>query len=160
TRRHGIQFVVASTVLWAYTLAVGGSVPVVRASLMFTILLLSRVIYRQGRLPNSMATSVILLLAWRPSDIFNPSFPLSIVSVAAIVVMAFPLIEKLRAIGSWMPTSLSPFPPNAPVWLVRLCEMLYWRPAAWKIEASRQIWSARIFKSPYLPILAVRGGQK
>lgn len=160
TRRLVIQFISATAVLWAYTFAVGASVPVVRASLMFTILLFSKVIYRQGSLLNSLGACVIVLLTWRPSDLFGPSFQLTIISVAAIATMAFPLIEKLRAIGAWMPRASTPFPPNTSIWLVRFCEMLYWRPAAWGIETSRQIWSARIFKSPYLPLLALRGGQK
>ena len=48
TRKKLVQFVIVSTFLWAYTIAVGAEVPVVRASLMFTVLFFSRVIYRNG----------------------------------------------------------------------------------------------------------------
>ena len=148
-RNKVTQFVVVSSILWIYTIAVGAEVPVVRASLMFTILLFSHVIYRTSSLVNSLGACALLLLVWRPQDLFGPSFQLTFVSVAAIVVMGFPLIEKLRSIGSWTPTIEAPFPPFVPKWLKRLCETIYWREEAWRIEAKRHVWSANLFKSPY-----------
>lgn len=149
TRNRLTQFVVVCGTLWLYTLAVGAEVPVVRAAIMFTMLLLGRALYRQGTLLNTLGLCCLILLAWRPADLFLPSFQLTVVSVAAIVGMAFPLIEKLRSIGSWMPDTTTPFPPNVPRWLRRFCETLYWRPHVWDIERGRQIWRARIFKSPF-----------
>jgi competence protein ComEC len=160
TRNKLLRFAIVSAALWAYALAVGGEAPVVRACMMFTILLFSTVVNRQGSLLNSLGACVIILLVWRPSDLFNPSLQLTLLSVIAIVGMAFPLVEKLRSVGAWMPTTSTPFPPNVQTWLLRFCEMLYWKPAAWHIESSRQIWSARITKSPYLPAFIARGGQK
>ncbi|MGB7210702.1 MAG: ComEC/Rec2 family competence protein [Pyrinomonadaceae bacterium] len=148
-RNKVTQFVVVSSILWIYTIAVGAEVPVVRASLMFTILLFSHVIYRTSSLVNSLGACALILLVWRPQDLFGPSFQLTFVSVAAIVVMGFPLIEKLRSIGSWTPTIEAPFPPFVPNWLKRLCETIYWREDAWRIEAKRHVWSANLFKSPY-----------
>ncbi len=149
TRNRWVQFVVTSSVLWAYTLAVGADVPVVRASIMFTIVLFSYAIYRSGTLLNSLGVCALLLLAWRPSDLFDPSFQLTFVSVAAIVGCAYPLITTLRAIGTWMPSATRPFPPNVQNWLRSFCETIYWNKDAWNIEMKRQIWTARLFKSPY-----------
>ena len=160
TRNRWLQFGVTITVLWAYTLAVGADVPVVRASVMFTIILFSYAIYRRGTLLNSLGVCSLILLAWRPSDLFNPSFQLTFVSVGAIVAMAYPMIEHLRNIGIWTPTAQRPFPPNVPDPLKRFCEMLYWREQAWSIELKRQIWSARLFKTPYLANRAGDGVQK
>jgi competence protein ComEC len=150
TRRRILEFAVVTSALWTYTLLVGAEVPVVRASLMFTILLFSGVIDRERNLLNSFAACTILLLVWRPSDLFDPSFQLTFASVGAIVVTAFPLIEKLRKIGSWTPDAAQPFPPNVPPRLKRFCETLYWREDVWRIEMSRQVWKARIIKLPYL----------
>lgn len=160
TNRRIYQFVVSTSVLWAYTLAVGAEVPVTRAAMMFTILLFSQVIYRKGTLLNAFGACVLVLLVWRPSDLFDPSFQLTFLSVAALVAMAFPLVEKLRSIGEWSPSARQPFPPNAPRWLVRFCETLYWNENAWTIESKRNIWSGRIFKSPYLKWLEVSGLKK
>lgn len=148
TRSRVRQFVAASAFLWLFTFAVGAEVPVVRASLMFTMLLLSRAIYRSSSSLNVLAACALILLVWRPQDLFSPSFQLTFASVAAIVWAAFPLIEKLREIGTWVPTHSSPFPPNVPTWLRRACETLYWNDSIWSIESKRQIWSAALFKSP------------
>ena len=150
TRDKRWHLAIAGTALWMYTFAVGAEVPVVRASVMFTAFLFARAIYRDSSLMNTLGLCCLILLTWRPADLFNPSFQLTVISVASIVAMAFPLIEKLRSIGSWMPNADTPFPPNVPSWLRRFCETLYWRPHVWEIEQGRQIWSARIFKAPLL----------
>ncbi|MBK7393928.1 MAG: ComEC/Rec2 family competence protein [Chloracidobacterium sp.] len=149
TRNRWLQFGVTTTILWGYTLAVGADVPVVRAAIMFTVVLFAYAIYRRGTLLNSLGFCGLVLLAWRPTELFDPSFQLTFVSVAAIVAIAYPLIEHLRAIGSWSPIAATPFPPNVPNWLRRFCETIYWNNPKWSIESKRQIWSAHIFKSPY-----------
>lgn len=152
TRKRLWQFLIAAGFLWAYSIAVGADVPVIRATIMFTILLFSQVIYRTGNLLNSLGFCALLLLVWRPEDLFSQSFQLTFVSVLAIVAGAFPLLETLRAVGEWRPTAAEPFPPNVPVWLKKFCETLYWREGVWRVELKRQIWSARIFKAPFLKI--------
>ncbi len=149
TGRRTTQYLFACVFLWLYTFAVGAEVPVLRASVMFTVLLLSRLLNRPGNLLNAFGTCGLILLAWRPSDLFTPSFQLTFISVAALIGIAFPLIERLRAIGSWMPAADKPFPPNAPRPIVRFCEMLYWRPQVWKAESKRNIWTASIIKEPF-----------
>ena len=159
TRRHWALFGVTNIVLWLYTLAVGADVPVVRAALMFTVMSFAYIIRRQGGLLNSLGISVLILLSWRPSDVFNPSFQLTFVSVAAILAIAFPLLERLKRIGRWTPTPDEPFPPAAPRWLVGLAETIYWNEKAWEIDSKRQIWKAKISKSPLLPAIATSGIQ-
>ena len=159
TRKRLWQFVVATAFLWSYSIAVGGNVPVIRATIMFTILLFSQVIYRNGTLLNALGLCALILLAWRPGDVFTASFQLTFASVGAIILTAFPLIEKLRAIGSWSPTVETPFPPKVPVWLKKICEMFYWRERVWEIKISRQLWTVKLFKSPYLKWLEARNWQ-
>ncbi len=149
TARKLLNFLIAAGFLWSYAIAVGANLPVIRASLMFTILLFSQVIYRNGTLLNALGGCALVLLVLRPSDLFSPSFQLTFVSVAAIVVLAFPLIENLRSIGNWSPTAAHPFPPNISVWLKKFCEMIYWREKVWQIENKRHFWSAKLFKSPF-----------
>lgn len=150
TRNRLLQFLITGILLWSYALAVGAEIPVMRAALMFSMLLFSGLIFRRGNLPNSLALSVLILLIWRPLDLFSASFLLTVLSVASIVGIAFPLIEKMRAVGGWMPSTETPFPPYVPSWLKRFCEMLYWNEEVWRIESKRQIWKANLFKSPYL----------
>ncbi|MCY7377577.1 MAG: ComEC/Rec2 family competence protein [Pyrinomonadaceae bacterium] len=159
TNKRLWQFVIANLFLWSYALAGGANVPVVRATIMFTILLFSQVIYRNGTLLNALGLCGLILLAWRPNDVFTPSFQLTFASVGAIILTAFPLIEKLRLIGSWSPSVENPFPPKVPVWLKRFCEMFYWREQVWEIEVSRQLWTVKLFKSPYLKWLEAKNLQ-
>jgi competence protein ComEC len=114
---------------------------------------------REGTLLNSLGACAIILLVWRPADLFTASFQLTFMSVGAIVACAFPLIEKLRLIGNWTPNSAMPFPARVPRWLKRFCETLYWREGAWEIDRKRHVWSANLFKSPYLKWLEARGIQ-
>lgn len=152
TRRTYIKFVAVCTFLWLYTVAVGAEVPVVRASLMFTVLWFSYVIHRSGSLANALGTCGLILLVWRPGDLFTPSFQLTFVSVAAIVLAGFPLISTFRKIGDWTPRASEPFPPDVPKWLRRFCETLYWNPKRWEIDAARNVWKANLFKSTYFQL--------
>jgi competence protein ComEC len=97
---------------------------------------------------NSLGASALVLLSWRPSDLFDPSFQLTFVSVGAIVAVGLPLIAKLQSIGNWMPSPEQPFPPTVPNWLRRFCETIYWNSDAWSIYRGRQIWKAEIAKAP------------
>lgn len=148
TRSRWLQLTITTSVLWAFTLAVGADTPVTRATVMFTILLLGYAVYRHGHLLNSLGVCAVVMLAWRPSELFDPSFQLTFVSVGSIVGCAYPLLQKMRAIGAWSPTPDTPFPPSAPPWLVRFCEMLYWNEHEWRYEQKRNVWTANIHKSP------------
>src|SRR5690606_20900807 len=88
TRRRMAQFVVTATLLWTYSLAVGAGSPVIRAVVMFTIFLFGYAVYRTGSLTNTLGACGLVLLAWRPNDLFDPSFQLTMVSVGAIVAAA------------------------------------------------------------------------
>ena len=151
TKKRLWKFIVPVIFLWAFTLSVGAEVPVVRATVMFTMLAFSRIVNRKGTLLNTLGACAVLLQAWRPEDLFTASFQLTFASVAAIVVMAFPLIENLRKIGNWSPSAETPFPARAPKWLTRFCETVYWQERVWQIELSRHNWTANLFKSPLTP---------
>ncbi|HLM02793.1 MAG TPA: ComEC/Rec2 family competence protein, partial [Pyrinomonadaceae bacterium] len=148
TRSRLLQFLLASLLLWTYSLAVGAEAPVVRAAEMFTILLFAEVIFRQSSLLNALGMSALLLLIRRPSDLFDQSFQLTFACVAAIVATAFPLLEKIRAIGEWQPSAETPVPPDCSRNLKTFCEALYWSEENWRREQERSVWSCRLFKTP------------
>jgi len=149
TRNRFLQFLITSTGLWGYSFAVGAEIPVVRAALMFTILLFSFVIYRNSTLLNALGACGMAILLWRPEDLFNQSFHLTFLSLFGIIGFAFPLIEKLRSIGNWTPTSNQAFPPKVSEQLKGLCEALYWNKAKWRKTLSENVWECRIFKTSY-----------
>ncbi|MGI8670894.1 MAG: ComEC/Rec2 family competence protein [Aridibacter sp.] len=160
TRKRLWQFVITNSALWIYSLAVGAEIPVIRAALMFTILLFSFVIYRRGTLLNALGACAFLILLWRPADLFNQSFHLTFASLVGIIAFAFPLIEKLRAIGSWMPSVETPFPPIVSRQTKTFCETLFWNEQKWERTLRENIWDCRIFKSDYGIWLSNHGLQK
>jgi competence protein ComEC len=148
TRHRLWQFLLASALLWSYSLAVGAEAPVVRAAEMFTILLFADVIFRQRNLLNALGMSALILLIWRPSDLFDQSFQLTFACVSAIVATAFPLLEKARAVGEWQPSTETPIPPDCSEKFKTFCETLYWSEENWRREQERSVWKCRLFKTP------------
>jgi competence protein ComEC len=149
TRNTVLQFLLSIAVLWAYALAVGAESSVVRAALMFTIILFAPLVSRRSSSLNALGGTALVLLAWRPSDLLDPSFQLTFVSVLAIVVFAWPVMEKLSAVGSWRPTRETPYPPTVPAWLLSFCESLFWSERKANRELARANYSYRLFKSPF-----------
>jgi competence protein ComEC len=148
TRRRVLQFAASVAFLWAYALAVGAEVSVVRAALMFTLVALAPLLHRRARSLNALGCATIILLTWRPSDLFDPSFQLTFLSVLAIVTIAWPLLERLRSIGAWRPTEATPYPPQCAPWLKKFSEALFWSEDEWRRELARSNYSYKLFKTP------------
>ncbi|HEY6806971.1 MAG TPA: ComEC/Rec2 family competence protein [Pyrinomonadaceae bacterium] len=148
TRRRWGQFVVSNLVVWAYTLAVGAEASVVRASLMFTLITFAGVVFRSASALNSLGAAALVLLVKSPKDLFDPSLQLTFLSVLAIVVIAWPLLQNFRAIGGWHPTRETPFPPQCHPFIKTICEWFYWDERRWQSELQRMPHRYRLFKSP------------
>ena len=147
TKRRVWQFAVSALCLWAYTLAVGAEVSVVRAALMFTMVALAPVLHRRAKSLNALGGATLLLLIWRPPDLFDPSFQLTFLSVLAIIVLSWPLIEKLRDVGAWRPTRETPYPPRCSRAIRLLGETLFWSERDWQREMARSNYSYKLFKT-------------
>ena len=115
---------------------------------MFTLVALAPVLARRANSLNALGGTALLLLLWRPNDLFDPSFQLTFLSVLAIVVIAAPLLQKLARIGEWQPTRETPYPPSCAGWLRNWCEALYWSERKWQHEMANANYSYQLFKSP------------
>ena len=153
TRNRSWQFLLATTVLWCYALAVGAEASVVRAALMFTLIAFAPIVSRRGASLNSMGAAALVLLVWRPGDLFDPSFQLTFISVLAIVVFGWPLLQRMSEIGSWRPTRETAYPPACSSWLRSFSESLFWSDRNWKREMARLNYSYKLFKTPIAGIL-------
>jgi len=89
--------VAAAFSLVGFALVVGGQPSVLRATVMGLMLLLALLLERESQLPNALALAVLLLLAWRPGDLWEPGFQLSFAATAGIIWLAAPL-------GAWLGT--------------------------------------------------------
>jgi competence protein ComEC len=148
TKRRAWQFTVSVAFLWAFTFAVGAEVSVMRAALMFTLVTLAPLLHRRARSLNALGAATLLLLIFRPSDLFDPSFQLTFLSVLAIIVISWPLLERLREIGSWRPTSATPYPPRCPRALRSFSEALFWSEHDWRRELDQSNYTYKLFKHP------------
>src|SRR6185369_5400189 len=149
TKRRLMQFVFPATVVWAYSFAVGADASVVRAALMFSFAGLAPIVFRHATSLNALGGAALVLLLYRPKEIFDPSFQLTFLSVLAIVALAWPLLSQLSAIGAWYPKRATPYPPACSQLLKSVCEILFWSEKDWRQELSRSTHNYRLFKTPY-----------
>src|ERR1044072_7844829 len=124
TRRPAARWAASVACVWAYTLGVGAESSVVRAALTFTLAALAPALGRRSGALNATGGAALALLVWRPSNLFDPSFQLTFLSVLAVLAFALPLVSNLKAIGEWRPTRAAPYPPACPRWFRALAETL------------------------------------
>jgi competence protein ComEC len=155
TRSAGLRFIVSGSVLWAYAIAVGAEASVVRAALMFTLVVLAPLLARQAQSLNVLGGTALALLSWQPNTLFDPSFQLTFLSVFMIITLGWPLLKRMQAVGAWQPTARTPAPPSCPQWFRTVSEVLFWSEKKWLREMAQANFNYKLFKSP----IAVRLGR-
>lgn len=76
-----------------YTYLTNAGPPVIRATLMLAVYLITRLLYRDRAALNAVGVAALGLLAWDPESLLDPSFQLTILSVAAIAGIVLPILE-------------------------------------------------------------------
>jgi competence protein ComEC len=147
TKRRLLQFVAPALIVWAYSLAVGAEASVVRAALMFTFAGIALVLFRESTSLNALGGAALVLLVHSPGELFDPSFQLTFLSVLAIVAVAWPLLQTFAAIGAWVPSRETPYPPSCSRGLRWFCELLFWSERRWKKEIARSPYNYRLVKA-------------
>jgi competence protein ComEC len=94
------------TVLFAYVAVVEQRAPVLRATLMATVVVLGGFFFRRLDLLNSAALAALVLLVARPLALRDSSFQLTFVAIGCIAGLALPWLEKTvqpyaRALRAW-----------------------------------------------------------
>ncbi len=82
---------IAAAALYAFVTDAGA--PVIRASLMLGVYLVTRLLYRDRAALNAVGTAALALLVWDPESLFDPSFQLTFLSVVAIAGIVLPVAE-------------------------------------------------------------------
>ena len=134
---HGLRCALMLALLWAYALMIGAQPAITRATVMLTFVLIGQLIFRTAPGANTLAASALVLLAWQPRDLFNPGFQLSFLTVLMIVLVTVPLLERIKNLGAWQPSALTPYPPRVPRWLQWCAEVLHWNEAEFRAEMSK-----------------------
>jgi competence protein ComEC len=142
-----VQYALVTALMWAYAVMVGTEPSITRAVVMGAIALIGHLIFRASIGANTLAASAILLLAWRPQDLFNPAFQLSFLTVLMIVAVAAPLYLRLKEIGEWRPSMSTPYPPRVPKPVKFLAEILFWNEREFREEMKRSPIRYRLEKT-------------
>ena len=93
----GTAAAIAALAAWLYALVSGWQPPAVRAAAGFTLFLVARSFHRRGRVLNLLAAVALAFLALDPAQLFEASFQLSFLAVAAIGALAVPFLEAVTA---------------------------------------------------------------
>ena len=91
-RRAG-RYLFALVAILTYAALVEGQSPVVRATLMASILIVGKLLDRRYSVGNALAASAILILIADPSALMDSSFHLTFAAVLAIQILGVPLIR-------------------------------------------------------------------
>jgi len=85
-----------------YAILTGGSVPVIRAAFMASVILASLSAELESDALNSLAFAALILLLMDAKNLFDTSFQLSFAAVAAIVTLYGPIERKLSFFPRWL----------------------------------------------------------
>ena len=131
--RRGFRWASAGlelTVIWSYAFLTGLSASVLRATVMFTLIILARAWVRQSSIYNTLAAAAFGLLLYDPFLIADIGFQLSFLAVLSIVYLQ-PRIVRLVDARAWFDNRRRSWQPPAVQKL--------WRAGAWSAET---VWQA------------------
>jgi len=81
--------------IWAYALLCGMSPSILRAAIMFSFMVVGKIIHRSGNPFNSLAASCFFLLCWQPQMLWHAGFQLSYTAVLGIICFYSPLYQAV-----------------------------------------------------------------
>lgn len=92
-----------------FMLTAGSGIPIIRATIMITVYMLSLFFERGRHLINTLALSALIILLLYPHSLFTPSFQLTFVSVFFIILFAkkfYPYIKIENRVVKWILSSI------------------------------------------------------
>lgn len=107
-----MRAILVIVLLWLFSLLTGASASVLRAVLMFTVIVGAEVLDRKGNIYNSMAASAVALLLFNPFLLWDVGFQLSYAAVLSIVMFMKPIynwfaIQNKLLDGLWKLNALT-----------------------------------------------------
>jgi competence protein ComEC len=91
---QGYALTLTTLAAWIYALVSGWHPPAIRAAAGFTFFVVASYFFRRTRLLNLLAAIMLAFLIADPEQMFEASFQLSFLAVAAIGALAVPLLER------------------------------------------------------------------
>ncbi len=133
-RRRWLRFVLVGVFVWGFAIMVGAQPPITRAAAMLSLALIGQALFRGQAGANTLGAAAVALLVWQPTDLLNPGFQLSFLTVLAIALGTGPLYQRLRMIGEWKPSEVTPHPPSVGGAVRVLAEGLFWNERSFQKE--------------------------
>ncbi len=97
-----MRFFLIMVLIWFYAFLTGLTPSVLRATVMFSILIIGKAVRRNTNIYNTLAASAFLLLASNPHMISDTGFQLSYLAVIGIVSLQ-PRLRALLTLKYWLP---------------------------------------------------------
>ncbi|HEY9661809.1 MAG TPA: ComEC/Rec2 family competence protein, partial [Allocoleopsis sp.] len=94
-RWRWLQSTFILSILWVFSFIAGGQPSILRATVMFTFILVGKAIGRKNSIFNSIAGSAFLLLCIDPFSIFDAGFQLSYAAVLSIILFYKPIYHAI-----------------------------------------------------------------
>ncbi|MCI1186047.1 ComEC family competence protein [Hymenobacter sp. DH14] len=117
-------------VIWSYAFLTGLSASVLRATVMFTVIIIGRALGRQDSIFNTLGVAAFLLLVWNPFLVADVGFQLSFLAVLSIVYVQ-PRIAGWLEVETYFYARRRPWQPKAVQWL--------WKASGWFLD---KLWQA------------------
>ncbi len=83
------------TVIWIFTLVAGAAPSVLRSAVMFTCIVLGKILNKNGNIYNTLAASAFIILVANPFYLWDVGFQLSYAAVIGIVLFFKPISNRL-----------------------------------------------------------------
>lgn len=90
-----IIFLLTGLAIWFYAFLTGMKIPIVRASIVVTLFLVSKILERKTSSWILLSWAAITVLLWQPKDLFTVSFQLSFAAVASIITFQKPISKSI-----------------------------------------------------------------
>jgi len=97
-----VEAVVILAVLWGFSLLAGAVPSITRAAVMFTIIVIGRLVDRSASTYNTLAASAFLQLAYNPFYLWDAGFMLSYSAVLSIVAFYRPVYKWVYIKNKWL----------------------------------------------------------
>ncbi|WP_310394960.1 ComEC/Rec2 family competence protein [Hymenobacter sp.] len=121
---------VGLAVIWSYAFLTGLSASVLRATVMFTVIIVGRALERQDSIFNTLGVAAFFLLLFNPFLVADVGFQLSFLAVLSIVYLQ-PKIAQWLDVEAYCYARRRPWQPKAQQW--------GWRGGGWFLD---KVWQA------------------
>lgn len=82
--------------IWGFAILTGASPSVLRASMLFSLIIIGQALYRRASIFNVLAGSAFLLLCWNPALLFQVGFQLSYLALLGIIIYQSSIYRLIR----------------------------------------------------------------